>query len=846
MTQLQGIRHPIVRIRRFSMPISTSLRSLTRTRGLSLTVVLTIAIGVAALTITFGVVNAALWRQPPFPESDRLAMLFLQRNPPGEPSRRERWSFARYNLLAESQDVFEQVASYSPGALTVSGAGSGDAELIQGERISATYFTLLGVSAARGRLFTESEDDGLSPTPVVVLGHQLWIRRFASDPGIIGRDIRLNGVPLTVIGVMPAGFSGLSGRAELWVPRTMTPQLTYAEYLTTNQNFISAVGRLKAGVDFSSAQTRLEVLGASINRAIPSDPAFPDERVTASAVGLNEARADPTVRRSLFIVLAAVAVLHLLACVNVINLLLGREAARRHESAVRIALGSSGLRLFRHLSGEGLLLGLVGGAAGLGLAAWGSAVITPPTNVWAPRNFYGSLAPFDSPQFGVTELAFGIGLALVTAVLIALPPALRAFGVDVLSGIRTGARGITDNAITLRRPSARGLIVALEAALAMLLVVVAGLLIDSFQRMRQTGIGVDTENVLTFWVIPSEARIPPASAASFVSRLIESVSRVPGVRSVSVDGGAPLAGSASTTLYVAGRPAPRPAEAPPVLRHYIAPGHFATLGIPVKRGRAFTSSDVAGSPRVVIISETAARRFWPSHDPLGQRVWFGGGSNFNSPDSSAEIVGIVGDVVYAPLDQRPNFASFYTPYGQFTYASRMVFVKTAADPMSMVPAVRQAITALDPELAMQDVQPLARVVSGSWARHRFDALLFGGFGVAALLLAASGIFAVLSYAVASRTREFGIRIALGADSGRVVRHVLREGLIFPVAGLVVGVVASLAVTRLLQSSLYDVTPQEPRVFAGTAVLLAIVAAAACLIPAWRATRVDPSEALRSD
>jgi predicted permease len=473
-------------------------------------------------------------------------------------------------------------------------------------------------------------------------------------------------------------------------------------------------------------------------------------------------------------------------------------------------------------------------------------VIAPPANVWAPRNFYGSLAPFDAPRFGAAELAFALGLVLVTAFLVALPPALRAFGIDVSSGIRTGSRGIADNAITLRRPSARGIIVSIEAALAMLLVVAAGLLIDSFQRMRQTSIGVDTGNVLTFWVIPSEARVPPATAPAFVSRLIASISSVPGVRSVSVDGGAPMAGSASSTLYIDGRPVPHPSAAPPITRHYVAPGHFETLGMRLLRGRAFTPGDDAGSRRVTVISETAARRFWPNQDPLGQRVWFGGGSNFNSPESSAGIIGIVSDVVYAPLDQRPNLASFYTPYTQFTYASRMVFVKTAADPVSMIPAVRKAITAMDPELAMQDVQPLTRVVSGSWARHRFDAMLFGGFGVAALLLAARGMFAVLSYAVATRTREFGIRMALGANAGRVVRHVVREGMVFPITGLALGVLASLAVTRLLRSSLYGVSPHEPRVFVGTAALLAVVAVAACLVPAWRATRVDPSVALRSD
>lgn len=826
------------------MPLSATFRSLARARALSFGVVLTLALGVAALTTTFGVVNAALFRQPPFHDAGRIALLFLQRNPEGEPSRRERWSFARFHLLRQLQRSFEDVASYSPSALTLS--GDQNAEQVQGERVSASYFPLLRVGAARGRLFTEAEDDPASPTPVVVLGHRLWTRRWAADSDIVGRTIRLNGVPLTVIGVLPPEFVGLSGRAELWVPRTMTPQLTYAEYLTTNQNFISAVGRLRPGVELSAARSELAIVGANINRAIPSDPEAPDEHVTATATTLNEARADGTVRRSLFVVLAAMALLHLLACANVANLLLGRAAAKRHESAVRLAMGSSGSRLFGHLLTDGVLLAATGGALGIFLAAWASTVIAPPTNVWAPRNFYGSLAPFDSPTFGVVELTFGIGLAIATTVLVAVPAAMSAFRVDVSSGIRTGSRGISANAITLRRPTARGLIVSLEAALAMLLVVAAGLLIDSFQRMAKTSIGVDPANVLTFWVIPSEARIPPATAPAFVSRLIEAVSRVPGVRSVSVDGGAPLAGTANSVLFIGGRPVTRPADAPPVLRHYIAPDHFATLGIPIRRGRVFTETDVAGAPRVTVISETAARRFWPGEDPLGKRVWFGSGSNFNSPESSAEIVGVVGDVVYAPLDQRPNFASFYTPYTQFTYASRMVFARTAGDPMSAVPEIRKAIATVDPELAMQDVQPLSSVVNGSWARHRFDAMLFGGFGIAALLLAASGIFAVLSYAVAGRTREFGVRIALGAQPGHVVRGVLREGMAFPLAGLAIGVASSLAVTRLLQASLYEISPQEPRVFAGTAVLLVVVAAIACLVPAWRATRVDPMEALRAD
>jgi putative ABC transport system permease protein len=407
---------------------------------------------------------------------------------------------------------------------------------------------------------------------------------------------------------------------------------------------------------------------------------------------------------------------------------------------------------------------------------------------------------------------------------------------------------MTARAFSLRRPSARGVIVGVEAALAVLLVMAAGLLIDSYQRMRQKdlGLGVDPRHVLTFWVIPSEARIPPATAPAFVARLLEAVGRVPGVEAATVDGGGPLSGTASALLYVAGRPAPAPGQAPPVLRHYVAPDHFRALGIPVIRGRVFTPSDRQGSPRVAIISEGAARKFWPNEDPIGRRVWFNGGSSFNSPDSSAEIIGIVGNVVYAPLDQRPNPASFYTPFAQFTYASRMVFVRTTGNPMALIPGMRKALATVDPDISMRDVQLLSDIVSGSWARHRFDALLFGGFGIAALFLAASGIFAVLAYAVANRTREFGIRLALGASAPSVVGLVIREGLAFPIIGLVVGAAASVGATRLLQSSLYEVSPLEPRVFAGTVILLVATAVAACIAPAVHATRADPMEALRAD
>ncbi|HTL05346.1 MAG TPA: ADOP family duplicated permease [Gemmatimonadales bacterium] len=809
----------------------------------SLAVGLTLALGVAALTVAFGIVNAALFRQPPFEAADRITLLYLVRQVRGT-DYQTRWSFPRIQLLRQSQRSFESLASYSPATLTLS--AEGEAETARGEMVSSQYFRVLRGDPAQGRVFGAAEDAVEVPAPVAVISAPLARRRWPPGESPVGRPLRVNGMVLTVIGVMPEGFHGLSDVADLWLPAPLAAQLTYGEYLTTNQNFISVVARLAPGVPLAAARRELAVLGGSVNRAIPSDPEKPEERVSATAVPLNRARNDRTVRSSLTVFLGAVALLHLLACANVTNLLLGAAARKRRESAVRLALGSSNRRLFGRLLWDGVRPAGLGGLLGVLLAGWAGRTIVPPANVWAARNFYGSVAPFDTPGFGAAELGFGLALALVSALLVALPAALSAFRLELGAGIRAGSRGLAGGQLSLRRPTLRGALVGLEAALAMLLVVAAGLLIDSFQRMRRTSLGVDAERVLTFWVIPSEVRVPPAAGPAFVTRLLESVREIPGVLSASVDGGAPLSGTARSTLYIAGRPAPPADQAPPVLRHYVAPEHFGTLGIPLLRGRGFSAADAAGAPHVTVMSASAARRFWPGQDPLGQRVWFGGGSTFSSPDSAATIIGVVGDVVYEPLDQHPNFASFYTPYLQFTYAARMVFLKTAGPPLAVAPEVRKALARVDPDLSARDLQPLTELVSGSWARHRFDALLFGAFGIAALLLAASGTFAVLAFAVANRTREFGIRIALGAHPALVVRRVLREGMGFPLAGLLLGAGLALGFTRVLRASLYEVSPLAPAVYLRTALLLLLVSALACLVPAWRATRADPLEALRAE
>jgi putative ABC transport system permease protein len=820
------------------------LHSLARAPGLSLAVIGTLALGIGALGTTFSLVDAALWRQPPFPDADRLAILYLTRTTATVPEHRLRWPYRGVTALRDLSRDFLSVSNFSRQLLTLT--GTGDPEPLEGEVVAPAYFPILGVGALKGRTFVAAEDSTPGTHPVVILGFDLWQRRFAGDAGLVGRTVRLNGVPLTVVGVMPQGFRGLSGVAQFWTPAMMAPSLSYADYLTTDQNFISVVARLRPGIDLAAARTRMAALGTRINALRPDAPPDSGERVSGTAVSLNEARVDRVVRRSLLILGSAVALVFLLACANAMNLLLGRATSRRREAAVRAALGGGYGHLLRHFLAEGVVLVLSGGAFGLLISWWASHVIQSPVGLLGPGNFYGAVSDFADPTFGWRHVAFVAALTLATILLVAWAPAAGVTRSGIAAGLREGERGASAAGGTLLRPTMRGGIVALESALAVLLLIGGGLLIDSFMKMRRTDLGIDSSHVLTFWLRPSDVTVPVAAAPAFIGKVLEAIERVPGVEAASVDGGAPVSGTARSTLFIQGRPAPPPELAPPVLRHYIAPDHFKVLGVPLREGRVFTDADRAGSPRVAIISESAARHFWRGGNPIGQRVWFGGGSSFDRPDSSAEIIGIVGDVMHEPLANKPNLDEFYTPYMQFTYSSRVVMVRTAGDPIAIVPAIRRAVQSVDPDLPLSDIQSMDDRIGNSWSRQRFDALLFGGFAALGLLLATSGIYAVVSYAVSMRTREMGIRLALGATAPAVIRLVVREGMGFPAAGLVAGAVAAFMFGGALRGVLYQVSPTDPGVFAGALGLLLAVSLVACFVPARRATRVDPLVALRAD
>ena len=813
---------------------------------LGIAVVATVALATAACTVVAALVDAALYRQPPFREADRLAVLYVTRLSPTGGLTRLRWSFHQFQLLraAARPALFTDLASFTRVSVQAR-IGAGDAEPVEGEVVSASYFFVVGVTPELGRAFATDEPDDSRSGAEVIVGYDLWQRRFGAQPSVLGRRVAINGTSFTVVGVMPRGFRGLSGRAELWIRPGMAAAITYADYLTTDQNFISVAGRLAPGVTVERAAAALHAIGRGIDRAAPMERAAGRDRFSATALSLNAARIDPSERQWVLLLAGAVGFLFLLACANVSNLLIVRALARRRELAIRAALGASPLAIARVVAGEGVGLVLAGGAVGTSIAALVVPALVLPARLIAPRNMYGSIGAFADPAVDVRFFAVAIVIALLAAMACAILPTLLPRAIDLTRDLKDGAPTATIGA-SPRRLTTRSFIVVLETALALMLLVAGGLMVESYRRLRNAPLGFEPEHVLTFWIIPSDAAYPPARAPAFIDRVLAEIGRVPGVAAASVDGCTPVStGCANSTLYVIGRPRPRPQDAPPVLRHYIAPDHFRTLGVPLLRGRLFDAADRAGRQRVAIINQLAAQRFFPNEDPIGKRVWFGGGSNFDRPDSAAEIVGIVGDVAYQSLDERPMQPDFYTPYAQFTYAARVVLVRSLGDPAALVPAIRAAVRRAEPNLALREVRTMTEQLSYSSAGRRFDTILLAAFASIALLLAGMGIYAVVAHTVAQRTREVGIRIALGASARDVVAMVIREGMTIPALGLAVGVAASLALTRVIRAALYGVSATNPGVYILLTAVLAGCGVAACYFPARRAARVDPVVALKT-
>ena len=833
-----------------------AVRSLARMRSGAVVAVLTLALGIGATTTMFSVVYAALLRPLPFAEPDRLVIIHVLRTTPKDGLVRLRWSMPAALRLAASVSSFESIATVTGASVAVSASAPaanraeapGRADLpeqLDGELVSASYFATLRATPAAGRAFRADEDASAGAHPLVVISDRLWRQRFAAAPSIVGAAIRVNDVALTVVGIAPPGFAGITGKADVFMPRTMAPALTYSEYLTTPQHFISVVARLRAGVSLARANAELAAIGGSFadlaSATSGQGDSPPGTLWSVAAIPMSEARVDPALRRSVVVLLAAACCVLLIACVNVAALLLARARTRRREIAIRLAVGSSRRRLIQALLVEGSLLAAIAGVCGTLLAAWGVKLFAQasPAVVASFVNYYGAVGVFAAPALDLRVLLFAAGATLVTTVLFALAPAIDASRPNLVAALKEDERGGG-------RGRALGALVVSEVALAVLLLAASGLLLETFARLQGRRTGFVADSVLTFWVRPPASRYAPEDGPATLDRLLARVQSVPGVASAAVNRCTPFTGCSRTVIFFPDRPA-RIDDAPGVGRHYVSADYFKTLGIPLLAGRTLTAADRAGSPAVAVVNETGARRFWPGGSAIGKRVWFGTTTGpFSDPAHTVEIVGIVGDVKYEGIEQAesPYRADFYTSYLQFAFPDTMVIVKARGDALALLPAMRAAVAAFDPSVPIYDVMTLDERISAAISRPRFNATLVAAFGVAALLLAALGVYGVLSYSVSARMREIGVRLALGAGAGGVMRLVVGEGLKLAAIGAAAGTLFALAGARLIQGLLVGAAPSSLRVLIGCALIMFATAAAAAWLPARRAAAVDPISVLR--
>jgi putative ABC transport system permease protein len=826
MSLLQDLRYAIRTLRRMPMFTSAALLSLT--------------LGIAGSATVFSLVDAAMLRTPPFVDGDRLAVLNITQRTPQEGELRHRWSWERFQALKRSVRSFEEVASTSNNVVALTSADS-PPEPVAVEIVSPGYLTVMGAALASGRGFLEGTGDRPDARSIVI-GYDLWRRKFGSNERLIGTGVKVNGVALTIVGIAAAGFSGISGLAQAWIPADVAPLITYRDYLTTNQNFITAIGRLRRDVTLESARAELAVLGPRIHAEQPSEADTPQDEFSATAVTLNEARLDVVTRRALLLLAAAAAMLLLIACANVAGLLIGRAADRRREIGIRLAIGSSRSRLVRQMLVEGCVLAVAGGVLALGVLMWVLPFLRIPSTVARGRNFYGAVGEFATPMLDWRLTAFTFGLCACTVLLFALMPAIRSTAASIVTELKTGGAHTP-----VGRARARQLMVGFQVALAVVLLIGCGLLLSSYTRLRQTPLGFDPEGLLTFMIRPSEPKYGTTTAPALLDRVLAEIERVPGVEAATVNGCAPLSTQcANASLQIVGRPLSPAAEPPVILRHYVSPNYFKTLRVPILRGRGLEPRDRAGSPGVVVINEAAAQRFWPGGDPIGQRVWFDGAAGFGSPEASAEIVGIAGNLPHQPLNENAIQPDFFTMYAQFTYPNRMVLVRTTGEPLDLVPLLAEAVRRADPDLALFDVQTMEARARLSWSKHTFQTAFFAIIALVALSLAAVGVYGVAAFLVISRTRELAIRMSLGATARQVVHAALGPTLRSALAGAAAGVFGALLLGRVMRATLYETSPLDPAALTGAVSLLIAAVVAASYLPVRRALRVNPVEVLRHD
>jgi putative ABC transport system permease protein len=806
-----------------------AFRTLRKAPGFALIAILTLAIGIGANTAIFSVVNAVVLRRLPFPEPDRLmrAYLLMPTGPPGAPRIDMFWSFPKYRTMRETQDIFEELALFNGRSVTLTTLD--DAERLTGERVESTYFDVLRISPLVGRTL-QREEDAPGADAAVVLSYDLWQRRYGGDSEAVGETIRLNGVATTIVGVMPPGFRGLTGAADFFVSFR-----DYSDGMRNNPgaHSSSVIGRLAPGVTVAQAKEAMATIGQRVDETYPSSMG----PWSAHARTLEEVRVEPAIRTSVLLLFGAVGFVLLIACVNLANLLLGRAAAREREVAIRLAVGAGRGRVVRQLLTESWVLATVGGAAGLAVAIPTVGVlrrIAPRASGYFAEDISG-LTRLGMESIGIngTALLFTIGITLVTGLLFGLVPALHTSRPNLTQALKEGGRG-TSAGRGLRIGTREGLVVA-EFALAFVLLVGSGLMIKSFGELQNTDMGFEPDNVLTLGLSLPSAEYDRETGHQFIRLLHERIAAVPGVEAVGYNICVPLGSGCNGTGLI---PQDRPESDMNVEIHFITPDYFDALRIPVLRGRGFTEQDGAGAPGVVVVTESAAREIWPDGDPLGTQVIVGQGDQ-----EYREVIGIVGDVRYNGVEERSVRAA-YVPVYQSTRRSGFHVIRTSVDPATLIPTIREVVRSMDTALPLFDIKTMDERLGDATSSARFSALLLAIYSAVALLLAAIGIYGVLSYVVARRTHEIGLRMALGAEQGRILRLVVGRALAMALVGLAIGGVAAWAVTRVFVTILYQVQPHDAATFASVTGALVVLAFVASYLPARRASRVDPMVALR--
>jgi putative ABC transport system permease protein len=820
--------------------VAYAVRSLRKGPAFTVTAVLLLALGIGANVAIFSLVRAVVLKPLPFFEPDQLMLVHMlgpDREAPGV-FRRFIWSYPKYLLYRDNQKAFASTAAFTSSAWNVTGSGSADR--ITGELVEASYFGTLGVDAVAGRTFSASETASPGSAPIVLLGHGLWTRRFGGSP-VIGNTIGLNGIPHTIVGVLPPGFRGLTGQAELWVPLTTQPADVLGE--KWNHSY-TVVGRRRPLISAQQAEAETRTIGAAVDAAIP-DPVAAAVHWSATAVSLNDQRVDPLVRRSIMLLLVAVASVLLLVCINMANLVLVRALARQREVAIRLALGANRLRIVRQLMTESLLLASMGAAGAIGVAYLLMSIGTsmmPDLRMVLPRGDASGLTRVGLGGVGFDSgvLLFTLGLAVVSAVLFGLGPAWRASRRDLTEAMKSSASGSVSPDV--RGGRVRGALVVAEIALALVLLTAGGLMLKSVSRLQATELGFHPSGLLSARIALPGPEYTPPRATQFFDALLERLRNRPGVTAVAYGNCPPVSGGCNGTVAMFPDRAPvAKGSEPPVGVLWASPDYFDTLGIRVIRGRSFTARDRADSPKVVVINESAARAFWGTEDPIGKRIGVGQGGF----GSGAEVIGIVADVRYEAVETAVQ-PDVYLPLLQSMRASGFVFLRGAVSTQELAGLLRKELQDMDPNLPLTDVKLMDERFGDATWRPRVSASLLGAFAGLALLLAILGLYSVMSQGVEQRRREIGLRLALGATRGDILRLVVGRVVLIAGAGVVLGILLAIPSCRLLSGLLYQVRPGDPAVLAVLSIGLMLVAVGAGFIPARRATRVDPLTSLRNE